>query len=104
MELKVWGVLCLARVDDRTWGAFEEALIQEGRSCGITVHSSGDNYIQSRADFRSNTYLGDVQTDFEALLKKVRGPKGQGQPPPQLIMVVADDRWPSHAVTQVGLI
>ena len=50
--------------------------------------------------FRSNTYLGDVQRDFEALLKKVRGPKGQGQPPPQLIMVVADDRWPSHAVTQ----
>ena len=52
MELKRWGVLCLARVDDRTWGAFEGELIREGKSCGITVHSSGDNYIQSRADSR----------------------------------------------------
>ena len=34
MELKTWGVLCLARVDDRTWGAFEGALIQD--SAGST--------------------------------------------------------------------
>ena len=47
-----WGVLCLARVDDATWGAFERELMQEGRRCGITVQSSGDNYIQSRADYR----------------------------------------------------
>ena len=52
MELKRWGVLCLAPVDERTWVAFEKALIQEGKNCGITVHSSGDNYIESRADFR----------------------------------------------------
>ena len=52
MELKRWGVLCLAPVDERTWVAFEQALIQEGKNCGITVHSSGNNYIESRADFR----------------------------------------------------
>ena len=60
MELKSWGVLCLARVDDATWGAFERELMQEGRRCGITVQSSGDNYIQSRADFRSETLFGDT--------------------------------------------
>ena len=52
MKLERWGVLCLARVDDATWGAFERELMQEGRRCGITVQSSGDNYIESRADSR----------------------------------------------------
>ena len=56
MDLKRWGVLCLAPVDDTTWMAFEKALIQEGRNCGIAVLSSGDNYIASRADFRYICY------------------------------------------------
>ena len=56
MELRHWGVLCLAPVDERTWMAFEQALIQEGRNCGITVHSSGDKYVESRADFRYICY------------------------------------------------
>ena len=56
MELKRWGVLCLAPVDERTWVAFENELIQEGKKCGIAVQSSGDNYIESRGDFRNVYY------------------------------------------------
>merc|ERR1711884_838223 len=61
MKLERWGVLCLARVDDATWGAFERELMQEGRRCGITVQSSGDNYIESRADYRLG-YIGYSDT------------------------------------------
>jgi len=84
-DLKCWGVLCLTPVDERTWTAFEKALIHEGRNCGVTVHPSGNNYVESRADFRRNpeTYLQDVHRDFEDLLRMFDGSS------PQLIMVLA---------------
>ena len=64
----------------------------------MTVHSVGDNYIESKAKLGSGSYLRDVQRNFEELRQKV---KGQGKGDLQLIMVVLPDEGGSEAYRRI---